>query len=136
MTILTKILTGLLALTFIFAGTVKVTDQLDKNAHQEMLSKFQVFAPLWNTQLFGISGDNFRMIVGGTEILTAVALFTPYAFIAAGIQAVVMSGAIITHFRMNDGVGAIAPVVLALLDIVLVYSLTLGRPVAKKSKRT
>lgn len=82
------VLSGLLALLFLLAGGSKVAGV------PEMQQNFQNWGyPQW-----------FRVVVGASEVISAMLLFVPRAaWGAASVLAVLMAGATLTHVFLEDG---------------------------------
>jgi putative oxidoreductase len=99
------ILSGLVALAFIAAGTAKLAGAA---------AMVQVFDKV------GL-GQWFRYFTGLLEVVAAIGLLiSRYAFYAAVLLAVVMAGAIIAHVTVL-GSSPAAPVVLFVLTGIIAY---------------
>jgi putative oxidoreductase len=99
------ILSGLLALAFIAAGTAKLAGAA---------AMVQVFDKV------GL-GQWFRYFTGLLEVVAAMGLLiSRYAFYAAVLLAIVMAGAIIAHVTVL-GSSPAAPVVLFVLTGIIAY---------------
>lgn len=105
-----RILQGLLAVGFLFFGFMKVS------ANPMQVQAF--------TDVYGY-GTGFMYVVGAIEIISAIGLLIGYwrkslvpAF--SGLLAVVMAGAVFTHFNAGQGFEvAMMPLVLLLLAVVV-----------------
>ena len=98
--IMVWILSGLVALAFLGAGSAKLTGAA---AMVELFDKVG-------------RGQWFRYLTGLLEVAGAVGLLIPrYAFYAAGLLAIVMVGAIIAHVTVL-GTSPTVPVVLLILS--------------------
>lgn len=82
------VLSGLLALLFLIAGGSKLAGV------PEMQHNFQNWGyPQW-----------FRVVVGGSEVISAVVILVPRAaWGGATVLAVLMAGATLTHVFLEDG---------------------------------
>jgi uncharacterized membrane protein YphA (DoxX/SURF4 family) len=103
------ILSVLLALIFLTAGSPKVTNA--KSA-QPMRDKLQLSSRLWAT-------------VGGLEGLAAIGLVAGLFFPLLGVAAaaglcILMAGAVVTHLRVGDNRGALPAAVLLVVCIATV----------------
>ena len=113
MTILAWILQGLLALTFLMAGTGKT---FGSKMHIEAFTKWGF--PQW-----------FRVVTGIVELGAAILLIIGFwnitsAIIGAAILVAIGIGGIITHVRIKDPMKETAPIgILGLLALILLIIL-------------
>lgn len=100
------VLSGLLAALYLAAGGSKL---LGAQQHLEHFSKWGY--PGW-----------FRLLIGAVEVAAGIALLVPRAaFLASLTLAVVMAGAVYTHFRHDEAAQAVVPVVLLALVALVGY---------------
>lgn len=106
-----RILQGLLAAAFLMFGILKLT------AHPIQVEAF--------TTTYGY-GLSFMYVVGAIELLAGIGLVVGYwkpriAFLSAGIIAVTMAGAMLTHIRSAQGMSVAAfPLILLILALIVV----------------
>lgn len=108
-----RILQGVLALSFLLFGFMKVS---------ENPTQVDAF-----TNVYGY-GTGFMYVVGAIEIISAIGLLIGYwkkslvpAF--SGLLTVVMAGAVFTHFKAGQGFEvAMMPLVLLLLTVVVLFA--------------
>jgi hypothetical protein len=114
--VLLWILAGLLALAFLAAGALKVSQPVEALASKGM-AWTEDFAPA------------MVKAIGGLEILGAIGVILPGALkiaptlvpVAATGLAVLMAGAIITHVRRGELSAIAAPAVLLIVSAVLAW---------------
>lgn len=107
------IVAGVLAAVFLLAGIMKIT------MPKEKLLSTMAWAETWP--------EPRLKALGAVEILGAIGLILPRALsiapvltpVAAVGCAVVMAGAVVTHYRMKDYAGIAMPGVLLILAIVV-----------------
>ena len=113
MNIFLWIVAGVLAAMFLLAGTMKVASPKEK---------------LLGTMKWAKTWPEPRLkALGAVEVLGAIGLILPRALniatvltpIAAVGCAIVMAGAVITHYRMKDYTGIGMPAVLLILAIIV-----------------
>ncbi|TXK84503.1 DoxX family protein [Paenibacillus sp. N3.4] len=106
----TLILQGLLALAYLMFGGLK----LSGNAMQ-----VQAF-----TETYGY-GLGFMYVVGAIELLSAIGLIIGFwkpriAFISAGVIAIIMAGAMLTHLKLGQGISVAGlPFILLVLAMIV-----------------
>ena len=113
MNIVLWICAGLLAAMFLMAGVMKVT------MPKEKLEPTMQWSKTWSRPQL--------QALGAVEVLGAIGLILPRALniapvltpVAAVGCAVVMAGAVVTHYRMKDYPGIAMPGVLLVLAIVV-----------------
>jgi uncharacterized membrane protein YphA (DoxX/SURF4 family) len=113
MNIVIWIAAGLLAAMFLLAGAMKVTQPKEK------LLGTMKWAQTWP--------ESRLKALGAVEVLGAIGLILPRALniapvltpVAAVGCAIVMVGAVITHYRMKDYAGIGMPAVLLILAIIV-----------------
>lgn len=115
MNIVLWIIAGLLALAFLGAGAMKLTQSKEKLAASSNMGWIEDFSP------------GTIKLIGALEILAAIGLILPAALdiapvlvpLAATGLVLVMIGAIITHVRRKEPF--IVPVILLVLAAVVVW---------------
>lgn len=115
MNVLLWVLQGLLALAFLFAGGMKLSQPREKL--KEQMAYMEDYS------------DQTIKLIGGLEVLAAVGLVLPAAIgiatwltpLAAVGLVLMMIGAVIVHLRRNEGSQVAAPAVLGLLAAVIVW---------------
>jgi hypothetical protein len=113
--VLLWVLQGLLALAFLFAGGMKLSQPREKL--KEQMAYMEDYS------------DQTIKLIGGLEVLAAVGLVLPAAIgiatwltpLAAVGLVLMMIGAVIVHLRRNEGSQVAAPAVLGLLAAVIVW---------------
>lgn len=114
----TQILTSMLALIFVVAGTAKL---LGLQIEVELFTKW------------GYS-DEFRLFIGAAEVIGAIGLFLPrFVLFAAGGLGVIMAGAIYTHLRHAEIAQAIIPLGLLILLAFVIFLRNLPRIFPERS---
>ena len=107
------IVAGVLAAVFLLAGVMKIT------MPKEKLLGTMAWAETWP--------EPRLKALGAVEVLGAIGLILPRALgiapvltpVAAVGCAIVMAGAVVTHYRMKDYPGIAMPTVLLILAIVV-----------------
>ena len=112
--IINRVLTIVIVVIFLLAGFVKLSARLSYEKHVEIQREFHRFASVAPTQLFGYapSPDNYRTLVGVTEMTCAVLLLVGNKFlrrIANHILVLMMTGAFFTHCALGDPVAKVVP---------------------------
>eukprot|EP01097_Dermamoeba_algensis_P001210 TRINITY_DN1457_c0_g1_i1.p2 TRINITY_DN1457_c0_g1~~TRINITY_DN1457_c0_g1_i1.p2 ORF type:complete len:137 (-),score=36.43 TRINITY_DN1457_c0_g1_i1:76-486(-) len=100
-TLLRVVVSLFLTAIFLFAGGNKLTDQLNPEMHKQLSEKFKEFIQLWQ---FPITADQFRLLVGGSEVVFAILLLIPGTIgkLSQFGLFVIMVGAVITHILQGD----------------------------------
>eukprot|EP00056_Hartaetosiga_gracilis_P016758 m.243703 g.243703 ORF g.243703 m.243703 type:complete len:138 (+) comp46333_c0_seq1:38-451(+) len=106
------------SLVFLMAGSVKLYP-FDDTVHGMMENNFKRFHNLWSGDQFGVTDIDFRLAVGGIEVICALLLWVFPKF-ASLVLMCVMIGAVYTHILGDDTPGEIAvPAVLGLIAFLL-----------------
>jgi len=108
------VLSVVLGILFVLAGTIKLTDILNPNIHNEMILNFQRFIVVWPLIANqGIQADQFRIIVGASEAVAGFLLILQVHWLVNVFLAIVMVGAALTHNFLGEPLTV--PVVLFIL---------------------
>jgi uncharacterized membrane protein YphA (DoxX/SURF4 family) len=117
----------LLTFAFIMAGSAKISDALaGPDVHREMVGNFKQYAKLFQVAKFGTTAEQFRLAVGGAEIVLALLLWIMPRVASLGIAGI-MVGAIYTHVLMEDPQEKLIPPAV-LLAVSLLVAATAGTP--------
>ncbi|XP_078679988.1 transmembrane protein 35B-like [Branchiostoma floridae x Branchiostoma belcheri] len=106
--IVATVLSVLVGLVFAFSGSVKLFPAVNPEFHQEMVSKFATYSPIF--PLADITGFRpppvlYRQVVGSLELISGpgIILFpSELKTICNGILFVIMCGATYTHFVLGE----------------------------------
>ncbi|EGD83610.1 hypothetical protein PTSG_04218 [Salpingoeca rosetta] len=112
---LARVVLGLaLSVVFIMAAAVKLSPQVNKEVHEELAQEFaQKYSEIWMVSEFGITHEEFRMAIGGLEIVLVLLLWVLPRFSALMLSSI-MAGAIYTHYAAHD-----PPVKMAVCGILM-----------------
>jgi uncharacterized membrane protein YphA (DoxX/SURF4 family) len=120
--VFSSVLTALLVLVYMAAGSVKLTPALSPEAHAVMVTG----STEWGAALFldalGIPPRVLLTAIGAAEVILAILLLTPLATFAAASLAFIMVGAIITHVRLDDAAGAGPAFFLLIVNVILIVT--------------
>jgi len=112
----------LLGILFVLAGTVKLTGLLSLPTHNEMIQNFQRFIVVWPIIANqGIQADQFRLIVGASEVVGGFLLMFQVHWLANVFLAIVMAGAVLTHSFLKEPF-AVPVVLCGLLLLPLLFA--------------
>jgi uncharacterized membrane protein YphA (DoxX/SURF4 family) len=106
--IVLRTLSLFLGLFFVFIGSVKISQQINREMHREIRRNFVQYSkvfPLANTLGIKVSPKVFRLIVGWTELICGVILaFIPGRVkqFANFILVFITFGGIYTHLMIGD----------------------------------
>ena len=116
------VLSVLLGAFFIFAGTTKLTGQVEqiKAMHEEHVTNFrEKYIKVWpQIAQQGIGADQFRFVVGVAEVACGALLLLRVHWLVNVVLMGIMGGAIYTHHSLNESV-VLPAVVLVLLLLPL-----------------
>lgn len=121
---------ALLAFAFFITGQAKLTPYLTPDLHAELLSK----APSWNrANPYLVPPPPTSMyLIGGAEVVVALALLVPALRRWAALAAVVlMAGAVNTHVVLGEPITTAA----VLLGVSAVTALLSGKPSSRSGKK-
>ena len=133
---LVRVVLGL-ALTFVFvmAGSVKLTPNVQQDQYEEIAAAFSTkYADIWSIAEFGITADEFRLAIGGAEVVLAIFLWILPRFSALGLM-VIMACAMYSHYAAQDPPGTLA-LTGTLFLLLGLFSLLSGPAPKKHRKKT
>ena len=98
------------AITFLFllAGLMKLTAKIDFNQHIQLTTKFRnEMTPLWQNLLFQkldfeMDSEVFQRLIGVTEVLCAILIWTSLRRISAFVLMCVTAAAVLTHVMLDE----------------------------------
>lgn len=117
-----QVTTVLLVLLFGLAGLAKLFPHMIKDPENDLIREFRRFATIPPFNQIGLDADLFRILVGCLE-LGCVAIFiigNPHLkTMATYVLAIIMIGALFTHYMINDPVQKMAASFIAIILILL-----------------
>lgn len=102
MGVLRVVLGLLLSVVFLMLGAVKLSPKVHEETHDEIALEFaSKYADIWMVSEFGITHEEFRMLVGAAEIAFAVLLWIFPRLSALGIMTITACAAY-SHYAAHD----------------------------------
>jgi len=132
-----RVIVGIfLTFSFLFVGGVKLTDAISAEAHHMLRGKSVEWARVWQVNNYGLTNDQFFMMIGGAEVFFALLLLTPLSTIGTLGLLGIMIGAMVTDVALNSpwqNAGILAGV---LVVYFLLGERSNPRSTVKKGKKT
>eukprot|EP01147_Barroeca_monosierra_P006352 gene6352-9278_t len=133
-TIIRLLLGAVISVVFVMAGSVKLFPEVNEVVHKELVADFATkYADIWNVAYFGITHEEFRLIVGATEVTMAIALWVLPRFSALVLFGI-MSCALYSHFEAYDPEEKLVTPIALLVLLSMFYLLSGKKSSSKASK--